>query len=93
MIHRNEPNRPHISSDTIDFKERRDKINTKRHFTFGASCLIYLKIISASLPSRAPLRRSVWRPVVRLSAAGEGVFTDNQQTPQPLFALKVTFFS
>ena len=25
LIHRTEPNRPHISSDTINFKEQRDK--------------------------------------------------------------------
>ena len=39
----------------------------------------------ASLPSGAPLRRSVWRPVVRLSAAGEVGSTVSYQDPQPLF--------
>ena len=35
----------------------------------------------------------VWRPVVRLSAACEGVFTSNYQTLQPLFSGNVIFFS
>jgi hypothetical protein len=47
----------------------------------------------ASRPSGASLRRSVWRSVVRLSAAGEGVFTDYRPTPQPLFLRNVMFFS
>jgi len=40
----------------------------------------------ASLPSGASLRRSVWRSVVRLSAAGEGVFTDRAGGPQGVFS-------
>jgi hypothetical protein len=38
----NEPNRPHISSDTINFKQRRDKINRMRPNLFGAPRLYYL---------------------------------------------------
>ena len=34
----------------------------------------------------------VWRPVVRLSAAGEGVFTYPRSDPQPLFLRKAVFF-
>ena len=34
----------------------------------------------------------VWRPVVRLSAAGEGVFTYSRGNPQPLFLRKAVFF-
>ena len=34
----------------------------------------------------------VWRPVVRLSAAGEGVFTVSRPNPQPLFFRKADFF-
>ncbi|MEC3861390.1 hypothetical protein VK792_08840, partial [Mesobacterium sp. TK19101] len=33
------------------------------------------------------------RPVVRLSAAGEGAFTVTQQNPQPLFLTKCEFFA
>jgi hypothetical protein len=36
-------------------------------------------------------RRSVRRPDKRLSAAGEGVFTDSAQPPQPLFSAFVIF--
>ena len=46
----------------------------------------------ASLPSGASLRRSVWRSVVRLSAAGEGVFTYWAGEPQALFLRNVIFF-
>ena len=47
----------------------------------------------ASRPSGASLRRSVWRSVVRLSAAGEGVFTVYRRTSQPLFSEIVIFFT
>jgi len=42
LIHRFEPNRPHISSDTCDFKERRDKIDWMRPNFLGAPRLVYL---------------------------------------------------
>jgi len=45
-----------------------------------------LPLFFPSGPSKHPLRRSVWRSVVRLSAAGEGVFTDGAGCPQALFA-------
>jgi hypothetical protein len=58
---------------------------------FGATRVIYLKILClASLLAAA--RRSVWRPVVRLSAAGEGVSTDITPYPQPLFCSFLNFF-
>ena len=88
FVHRNEPNRPHISSDTIDFKERRDKISEKRRILLGAPRLIYLCFLVLRLVALRP----VWRPVERLSAAGEGVFTDWAGGPQGLFSRKMTFF-
>ncbi|WP_203595491.1 hypothetical protein, partial [Salipiger sp. PrR002] len=36
-----------------------------------------------SLP---PRRRPVWRPDQRLSAAGEGAFTDTHRDPQAVFS-------
>jgi len=42
LIHRFEPNRPHISSDTCDFKERRDKSDWMRPNFLGAPRLDYL---------------------------------------------------
>ncbi|MEM7642935.1 MAG: hypothetical protein AAF366_10440, partial [Pseudomonadota bacterium] len=49
-------------------------------------------VLFALGPSKHPLRRSVWRSVVRLSAAGEGVFTDGARDPQGLFADRMRFF-
>ena len=63
-----------------------------RPILFGAPRLSYLSFF-AVCPSRASLRRSVWRSVVRLSAAGEGVFTDSGSDPQGLFLENVIFFS
>jgi len=52
-------------------------------------------LIFASLPSASalsePLCWSVWRSVVRLSAAGEGVFTVRDWGPQELFSKKMHF--
>jgi hypothetical protein len=36
FVHRNEPNRPHISSDTRDFKERETKQTEMRRVLTGA---------------------------------------------------------
>jgi len=49
-----------------------------------------LPVVSAA---PQPQVRSVWRPVVRLSAAGEGAFTDTSPNPQPLFLTKYEFFA
>ena len=35
--------------------------------------------------------KSVWRPVVRLSAAGEALSTDTAKPPQVLFSKKLHF--
>ena len=91
FVHRNEPNRPHISSVTSNFKERETKNQPERHFLFDAAA----RSSSLYFPPRfrwsvAP--SSVWRPVVRLSAAGEGVFTVRGRGPQVLFCRKMTFF-
>ena len=92
FVHRNEPNRPHISSVTSNFKERETKNQPERHFLFDAAARSSSLYFSAFLYSGASLRRSVWRPVVRLSAAGEGVFTVLAGGPQVLFCRKMTFF-
>ncbi|NNV47993.1 hypothetical protein GTF03_01510 [Roseobacter sp. HKCCD7415] len=53
----NEPNRPHISSDTIDFKERETKQTEMRRNLFGAPRLYYL-----DFSLRLVALRPVWRP-------------------------------
>lgn len=77
---------------SINFKERRDKFTEMRPNLLGAPRLTYLYFV-AFLPAGASLRCSVWRSVVRLSAAGEGVFTDRGRTSQGLFSRKMRFFS
>ena len=52
--------------------------------------LLRLVTVSSASP---PRRRPVWRPVVRLSAAGEGAFTVTSQNPQPLFDQTMIFSS
>ena len=52
----------------------------------GATRVKSLQCFFASLPSGASLPQSVWPAVVRLSAAGEGVFTDRAGCPQGLFS-------
>ena len=52
-----------------------------------------MPLMFAVWPARALLRGSVWRPVVRLSAAGEGVFTSGGLSPQELFSRKSYFFA
>ena len=94
LIHRTEPNRPHISSDTNNFKQRRDKRNSVRPNLFGAPRLKNLKIffrrayrLSAfplpSGPSGAPLER--------VCSSGKGGSTDSGSDPQPLFSTNVHF--
>ncbi len=52
----NEPNRPHISSVSINFKERRDKSDWMRPNLFGAPRLIYLCFLFASRTVRPAWR-------------------------------------
>jgi hypothetical protein len=91
LIHRNRPNRPHISSDTRNVKERRDKINGMRPNFPARPASSASSLFAALAPGPRPVRPA-WRPDVHLSAAGEGVFTDQSQYPQPLFSKNHTFF-
>lgn len=91
FVHRNEPNRPHISSVTSNFKERETKNQPERHSYLAPPpdphlCISPPRFLWSVAPS------SVWRPVVRLSAAGEGVFTVRGRGPQVLFCRKMAFF-
>ena len=70
LIHRNEPNRPHISSVTINFKERRNKINR---------CAANFVARPPFLPLFVCHRHDVRR-------IGEGVSTDRRRIPQEVFA-------
>ncbi|WP_323767212.1 hypothetical protein, partial [Marinovum sp.] len=49
----------------------------------------FLHLVCVNSASR-PRRRPVWRPVVRLSAAGEGLSKDYPQNPQAVFHKKTT---
>ena len=92
FVHRNEPNRPHISSDTIDFKERRDKINTKRHFNLGATCVTYLCLLSADLPSEASLPQSVPRPASTSAPPVKGYLLLHPKPRNPFLSPTSHFF-
>ena len=87
LIHRTEPNRPHISSDTRDFKERRDKTHRMRPIpTARPAC-----ITSILVPTNQPNNRvsasvqPVRRPAVHHCAAGEGGSTVTAISPQVVF--------
>jgi hypothetical protein len=90
LIHRNEPNRPHISS-VIKFSK---SVETK-----SPRALIFLAqpanptsdFFPPNLPEHPP--QSVPRPNNRLSSAGEGVFTVSPEESQELFSAFVIFFS
>ena len=82
-----EPNRPHISSDTSDVKERRDKTDrgavssSARPPVLSARCLRLLALPpSSSRTGASPLR------------FGEGLFTEPRRRPQGVFCGPVTFF-
>ena len=88
FVHRNEPNRPHISSDTRDFKERRDKTNWMRpnlpaRPASSASVFLpqALQSVAVSATPSFPLASRL-----RLSAAGEGVSTVDAPNPQAVFS-------
>jgi hypothetical protein len=57
----NEPNRPHISSDTRDFKERRDKINQDAPYIVRRAPPQKSLIVVHRVPSGSR-RLAVWRP-------------------------------
>ena len=95
-IRRNEPNRPHISSDISNVKQRERQITTGCALTYwrarpSITLDFLLRLVCASSAS-PPRRRPVWRPVVRLSAAGEGAFTYTHQNPQAVFSQNLHFF-
>ncbi|MFC3118512.1 hypothetical protein ACFOHS_10770 [Jhaorihella thermophila] len=75
---------PHISSDTSNVKEPRDKTNRMRRILPSAR-----PPDLPSCPTRDPLKTlasQARRPSQpRLSAAGERVFTENRGGPQPPF--------
>ena len=88
LIHRSEPNRPHISSDTRDFKERETKQTEMRRFFLGAPPPVF---------SRMCLRLvavwPVWRPVAALFAASvRGYLRIAAETRNPFFSETSSFF-
>ncbi|MCA0961233.1 hypothetical protein, partial [Salipiger bermudensis] len=85
---------PHISSDISDVKQRERQKPDQCALTFGAPArqpLEFLVRLACVSSASLPRRRPVWRPVVRLSAAGEGAFTDSAGNPQALFSNKSDF--
>ena len=89
LIHRNEPNRPHISSVYSIVKQRqvirpRDKNQHEAPISTGANRVnTASNSFQTSLPE--PSSQSAPSAQQHLSAAGEGVFTDDAPTPQPQF--------
>ena len=77
LIHRNEPNRPHISSVTNNFKERRNKTNR---------CAANLVARPPFLPLFICHRHEVRR-------VGEGVSMDQRHIPQEVFTTNPKKFS
>ncbi|WP_232825541.1 hypothetical protein, partial [Albibacillus kandeliae] len=61
----------------------------------GAPRLHYLRFSSLRLVTIRPFPSvpPVWRPVPRLSAAGEGPFTDPSGSRKSLFEILVTFLN
>ena len=104
LIHRNEPNRPHISSDTKLSKSTETKSTESARFYLAqpdqAASNLSLRPFEASSPvvpspaaspPKHPPRRSR-RPAVRLSAAGEGLSTGHPADPQPLSHTQTQLF-
>ena len=91
LIHRNEPNRPHISSDINHVKQRRSKQNNKmRPNIIGAPRPILTSdLFTLTRPSVSA--RPCQRPQPRLSAAGEGVFRGMAGNPQVVFCRNMKF--
>ncbi|WP_218588278.1 hypothetical protein, partial [Loktanella atrilutea] len=79
LIHRTEPNRPHISSDITISNSVEAKRNKMRQKSAPHS---NLKEFS-QLPDPPDLSAS---PPVHLCAAGEGLFTESGRGPQPSIA-------
>ena len=82
----------HISLQILSISKSVETRSTRSAIIFLAQPASVTSVFFASLPSRASLRRSVWRSVVRLSAAGEGGSTVSGGNPQPLFLRNCVFF-
>ncbi len=94
LIHRNEPNRPHISSVIINFKERRDKSDwMRRNFLARPACIISVfSLASRCRLSAFPLPCGPsGAPLVHLCAAGEGVLRLVRGTRKCFFAEMLSF--
>ena len=92
----NEPNRPHISSDIVKFKERGDKTKQDAPYTTGAPRLVKLRFSSPlpvpCVPVCVPQSVSARpvRGVLRLvSDSRKGFFTETSSFfKKPIFHLK-----
>ena len=89
MIHRNGPNRPHISSVTSDFKERRDKSDRVRpNFSARpASSISVFFLASRCRKARLAPRRCISAPPVR------GYLRPGVGVRKGFFAERCVFFS
>lgn len=76
----------HISLQIPSISNSVETKSTGSAAIFLAQPASVISVFVAFCPSGASLRRSVWRSVVRLSAAGEGVFTVRAGGPQEVFS-------
>jgi hypothetical protein len=91
LIHRNEPNRPHISSD-IEFSKSAETKPSGSANPLSATRQQYLNIPSqTSNQGIRPNHPS--NPNKHQSAAGERGFREITAGLQPLFPRRVTFFT
>src|SRR6056297_1171667 len=75
----------HISLQIPAISKSVETKSTSSALTYRRDLPLLPQVFSTSRPSEAPPRQTVQLPQHRLSAAGEGVFTANNQTLQPLF--------
>ena len=83
----------HISLQILSISKSVETKSTRSAINFLAQPASVTSVFFAWRPLRVCPAHSVWRSVVRLSAAGEGVFTNCRCPPQPLFSINVIFFS
>ena len=76
----------HISLQIPSISNSVETKSTGSALYFVARPASSISVVFAFSFFRASLRRPVWRSVVRLSAAGEGVFTDRAVGPQGVFS-------
>ncbi|MHA6265879.1 hypothetical protein ACXYMP_03285 [Aliiroseovarius sp. CAU 1755] len=89
FVHRNEPNRPHISSDTINVKERGAKSPETK--STGSAVLNWRNPRHQPqklyrVPHPLLQQQTIPRPNRAISAAGEGGSRPNSKESQPLFS-------